>query len=72
MPVHDMFKLFDSLVGSILSYSSVVWIYSSAKHVAGIYGELCRWPLVVNRKVSIIKYWANLIGDHGTLQHQHT
>jgi hypothetical protein len=39
-------------------------------NLAGIYGELGRWPLIVNRKVSFIQYWAKLIGNHGTLQHQ--
>jgi hypothetical protein len=40
------------------------------KESSGCIGELGRWPLIVNRKVLIIQYWAKLIGKHGTLQHQ--
>ena len=74
-------KLFDTLVSSVLNYSSEVWGFHEAKDIeivhtkfcrkilcvkkstnlTGLYGELGRAPLLINRKLNMIKYWLKII-----------
>ena len=79
-------KLFDVLVGSILSYSAEVWGNNEAKDIellhtkfcrwilnvrkstnlAGLYGELGRFPLIIYRKISMIRYWIKILASGDT------
>ena len=75
LPIIEQCKLFDTLVGSILNYSSEVWGIHNAKYVeaihskllnnkkstnlSGLYGELERVPFNIQRKFNMIKYWVN-------------
>ena len=74
-------QLFDSFVGSILSYGCEVWGFSKSKALerihlkfcrmilkvkssmsnAGIYGEMCRYPLYIFSYIRIIRYWCKLV-----------
>ena len=74
-------KLFDTLVSSVLNYSSELWGFHEAKDIervhtkfcrkilcvkkstnlTGLYGELGRAPLLINRKLNMIKYWLKII-----------
>ena len=74
-------QLFDSFVGSVISYGCEVWGYSKSKDLerlhlkflkrvlgvklstsnAGVYGELCRYPLYISRYIRITRYWIKLL-----------
>ena len=53
-------KLFDVLVGSILSYGAEVWGYHEAKDVEVLHTKFCRWILSVRKST-------NLSGLYGEL-----
>ena len=87
LSVSDKCKLFDSLVGSILSHSAEVWGYHESKDIElvhckfirkilcvkrstnleGLYGELGRHPLKIQRKLTLLKYWLKIINSNNTL-----
>ena len=69
LPTSEKYRLFDTLVESILNYSSEIgvheardiknvhtkfcrWILNvkTSSHLTGLYGELGRVPMIVNRK----------------------
>ena len=50
IPITEQCKLFDTLVGSILNYSSEVWGIHNAKDVEAIHSKFCRW--VLNIKIN--------------------
>ena len=60
IPVTEKCKLFDTLVGSILNYSSEVWGIHDAKDVEVIHSKFCRWVLNVKKST-------NLSGLYGEL-----
>ena len=49
IPITEQCKLFDTLVGSILNYSSEVWGIHNAKDVEAIHSKFCRWVLNVKK-----------------------
>ena len=77
----DKFKLFDSLVGSVLGYSSEVWGFhggpdierihtqfcrsllgvKKSTNLAALYCELGRKPLIIYRKLRILRYWMKIL-----------
>ena len=77
LPTSEKCRLFDTLVGSILNYSSEIWGMHQARDIekvhtkfcrwilhvkkstnfTGLYGELGRVPMIVNRKIIMVKYW---------------
>ena len=83
----EKFKLFDCLVGSVLSYASEVWSFHKAPDVerlhtrfcrnilgvkkstslSALYCELGRKPLIVFRKLRIIRYWIKVIRSDNPL-----
>ena len=60
IPITEQCKLFDTLVGSILNYSSEVWGIHNAKDVEAIHSKFCRWVLNVKKST-------NLSGLYGEL-----
>lgn len=80
-PVNIAFKLFDSLVASVLHYGCEVWGYLNAEYIErvhrkyckyilnvkastnnyALYCELGRYPLIIERKIRIVKYWFKLL-----------
>ena len=61
IPITEQCKLFDTLVGSILNYSSEVWGIHNAKDVEAIHSKFCRWVLNVKKST-------NLSGLYGELE----
>ena len=49
LPVTENCKLFDTLVGSILNYSSEIWVIHEAKDIEAIHSKFCRWVLNVKK-----------------------
>lgn len=60
LPTTEKCKLFDTLVGPILNYSSEVWGMHEAKDVEIIHTKFCRWVLNVKKST-------NLVGLYGEL-----
>ena len=78
---NEKFKLFDCLVGSVLSYACEVWgVHGAADierihtrfcrsllgvkkstNLSALYCELGRKPLIVFRRIRILKYWSKII-----------
>ena len=54
IPITEQCKLFDTLVGSILNYSSEVWGIHNAKDVEAIHSKFCR--SVLNVKINESKW----------------
>ena len=61
VPVTEKCKLFDTLVGSVLNYSSEIWGIHEAKDIEAIHSKFCRWVLNV-------KKCTNLSGLYGELE----
>ena len=86
LPTSEKCRLFDTLVGSILNYSSEIWGMHQARDIeivhtkfcrwilhvkkstnlTGLYGELGRVPMIVNRKVIMVKYWLKTLKPEET------
>ena len=82
-----MCQLFESFVGSILSYSCEVWGFGKCKSIErihlkfckavlkvksstctlGVYGDLGRYPLYIQRYVRIIKFWCHIVSSDNNL-----
>ena len=60
LPNSEKCKLFDTLVGSVLNYSSEVWGMHEAKDIEIIQTKFSRWVLNVRKST-------NLIGRYGEL-----
>ena len=87
LKTNEKFKLFDSLVSSVLGYAGEVWGFHGAPDIerlhtqfcrsilgvkkstnlAALYSELGRKPLIVFRKLRILKYWWKIIESDDTL-----
>ena len=52
LPVSEKFKLFDSLVGSVLCYASEVWGYCKADDIERVHTRFCHSILSVKRSTS--------------------
>ena len=50
----EKFKLFDTLVGSVLSYACEVWGFHGAPDIEDIHSEFCRYLLGVKRSTNIV------------------
>jgi hypothetical protein len=53
--VKEKFRLFDSLVGSILNYNASVWGYHDGNHIEQIHCKFLRKLLCVKRWTSLIR-----------------
>lgn len=42
LPIHDIFKLFDTCVGSVLWYGSEIWDYHDAVDIERVHTKFCR------------------------------
>ena len=60
LPVSEKCKIFDTVVGSILNYSTEVWGTHDGKDIELIHTKLCRWILHVRKS-------KNLSGLYGEL-----
>ena len=53
LPVNEKCKLFDSMVGSILNFSSEVWGFHEAKHIETIHTKFCRHILCTRKSTNL-------------------
>lgn len=60
LPVIERFKLYDSLVGSVLSYASEVWGYNKADDVERVHTRFCRSILGVKRSTNLSALYMEL------------
>ena len=77
VPFNILCNLFDSYVGSFLSYNFEVWGFNQAKKIGRVQRKFSKWlltvksntsslailgryPLIINIKIRIIKYWLKL------------
>ena len=87
LPISQKCKLFDTLISSILNYSSEVWGMNEAKDIeplhtkfcrrilgvkkstnlVALYGELGRFPLIIARKLRMLKYWQNILNMNNNM-----
>ena len=50
--ISEQFRVFDSLVGSVLSYASEVWGYHKAENIERVHTRFCRSKLGVKRSTN--------------------
>ena len=60
LPVSEKFKLFDSLVGSVLCYASEVWGYCKADDIERVHTRFCRSILGVKPSTNISALYLEL------------
>lgn len=60
LPVIDKFKLFDSLVGSVLNYASEIWGYNKADDIERVHTRFCRSILGVKRSTNLSALYMEL------------
>lgn len=58
--IPEKFKLFDSLVGSVLSYASEIWGYHQGIDIERIHTRFCRSVLGVKRSTNLSALYAEL------------
>ena len=56
----DKFKLFDSLVGSVLGYSSEVWGFHGGPDIERIHTQFCRSLLGVKKSTNLAALYCEL------------
>ena len=81
------FKLFDTLVGSVLSYACEVWGFHGAPDIERIHSQFCRYllgvkkstniaalhtelgrlPMIISRKLRILRYWFKIINTENVV-----
>ena len=60
LPVIDEFKLFDSLVGSVLNYASEIWGYNKADDIERVHTRFCRSILGNKRSTNLSALYMEL------------
>ena len=83
----EKFKLFDTLVGSVLSYACEVWGFHGAPDIERIHSQFCRYllgvkkstniaalhtelgrlPMIISRKLRILRYWFKIINTENVV-----
>ena len=58
--IPEKFKLFDSLVGSVLSYCSEIWGYHIGPDIEKIHTKFCRYILGVKRSTNLSALYSEL------------
>ena len=58
--IPEKFKLFDSLVGSVLSYCSEIWGYHKTPDIVKIHTKFCRYILGVKRSTNLSALYSEL------------
>ena len=70
IPITEQCKLFDTLVGSILDYSSEVWGIHNAKDVEAIHSKFCGWVLNVKKSTNLSGLYGELGRVPFIIQHK--
>ena len=60
LPISEQFRLFDSLVGSVLSYAAEVWGYHKADDIERVHTRFCRSKLGVKRSTNVAALYMEL------------